>query len=106
MQAPRHLVQLGITGADALDALARIQERIEPALIFLNHLSRTRQSGLCLRITEFEQALLGARKDLLRILLAYQAPVHQVLGSENDPAENRLVLDDANVTVEIEDPRQ
>src|ERR1700682_1530765 len=106
MQAAGHLVQLGVTGADPLDALARVEKRIEPALIFLNHLSRTRQSGLRLRIAELEQALLGARQNLLRILLAYHAPVHQMLGSENDPAENRLVLDDANVAVEIENPWQ
>ncbi len=106
MQPAAHLVELGIARADSLDALTRIEERVQPALIFLDHLRRTRQRGFPARIAQLQQTFFGARQDLLGVFFTRQAPVHQMLRSEDDPAQERFVFDDADVTVEIENPRQ
>ena len=101
-----HLVQLAEAGADALDPLARIEERVQAALVFVDDLSRSDQPGLDLRLAQLEQRLFGAGQNLRRLLVGVDAAVHQVLRGEDDLAQNRLVLDDADVAFDVERLRQ
>ena len=65
MQPAGHLVELGVTGANALYALAGIEKSVEAALVLFDDLRRAGQAGFHARIAELEQALLGAGQDLL-----------------------------------------
>ena len=79
VQAARHLVQLGETGADALDPLAGIEKRIEAAFVVLDHLERGLKPFFAARFAQPQQRLFRAREDLLGIVLGHQRAIHQLL---------------------------
>ena len=107
VQAAGHFVELGEAGADALDALAGVEEGVDAAFVVFAGSGRAcRRPDLTARIAELEQGLFGAGEDVAGLLLAHQAAVHHVLRGEDDAAQDGLVLDDADVAVEIGDLRQ
>ena len=106
VQTARHFIELGEPGADPLDPLAGIEERVQAALILIDNLCRAGQAGFHLRLAQLEQRLFGSRQNLRRLLFAGDAAVHQVLRREDDLPQNRLVLHDANVAFDIEGLRQ
>jgi hypothetical protein len=106
VQAAGHFIELGEAGADALDALAGVEEGIDAAFVAIENLRRGHQAALHAGFAEFEQGLLGAGQDRVGLLFPQQAAVHHVLRSEDDAPQNGLVLDDADVAVEVGDVGQ
>ena len=106
MQPARVLIELQKAGADALDALRRVEKRVDPAVVALQDIRGVDQPALDARFSQLEQGLFGARQDFVWLLLAEQSPVHHVLRRENDPSQDGLVLYGADVCVQVGDVRQ
>ena len=106
VHAAGHFVELGEAGADALDALAGVEEGADAALIALEDLAWVEEAGLDLRIAEFEEGLFGAGEDFAGLFLAEQGAVHHVLRGEDDAPQDGLVFDDADVAVEVGNLRE
>ena len=64
------------------------------------------ETALDARLAEFEQGLFGAGENVAGLLFSEEAAVHHVLRSENDAAEDGLILDDADIAVEVRNVRQ
>ena len=103
---PCHLVELGETGADALDATARIEKCVQTARIILDDVERGHQPLFRARFAQLEQRLFGPGEDVRGVFFARQRAVHQMLRGDGDPAKNRLVPNDPGVAVEIGNLRQ
>ena len=86
-------------------ALAGIEKRVDAAgklsIMFAGEIS---YPGA--RLAEFQQRFFGGSQNLIRLFFANQAAVDHLLRAENQLAQRGLVLDDANVAVEIGDLRQ
>ena len=79
VQPAGHLVQLRKTRSDAAQPRARVQQSVDPALVLIDNLPRANQRGFGAEVADFEQRFLGAREDVLRLVLAQQAAVDQLL---------------------------
>jgi len=106
IQAAGHLVQLEKTGAQSLDALARIEEGVDTILELVDDLCRRGKVVTGGRFAQLEEGVLGTGENLVGFVLARQAAVDHLLRVEYNPAEQRLVFDDARVAVEVRQLRQ
>src|SRR4029077_1672694 len=88
--------------ADALNPLARIEERVQAALVFVDNLRRSNQPGLQLRLAQLEQRLFGAGQNLRWLFVRVDAAVHQVLRREDNLPQNFFVLDDPDIAFDVE----
>ena len=103
VEAAGHLVELDEAGAEALDALAGVEEAVGAALEGVEDLAGIDEVVLGVGVAEFEQALLGAGEDFGRLVIADEAAVDGLLRGDDQVAEERFILDDADVAFEIDD---
>ena len=78
VQAAGHFIQLQEAGAQALDALARIEKGVDAALEVVENSLGIDQRVAGARIAQLEQALFGAGQDLVGLLFADDAAVDQI----------------------------
>src|SRR5258708_791264 len=83
VQTAGHLVHFDEAGADALDALAGIEKGVDAAFELANDAVGTRERVLGTGLAQLEEALLGARQDLFRLLLAQNAAINHLLRIED-----------------------
>src|ERR1700738_2236784 len=106
MQPAGHLIKLSEPGTDPFDAPAGIQKGVEAALKLFDNLGGVGERIRRARLAQFQQALFGAGQDLVGRFLLEASAVDGLLRSENDLAEERLVLNDLDVAVQVGDPGQ
>src|SRR5690348_2676725 len=101
VQPAGHFIELQKSRADALDALAGIEKRVDAALEVVDDRLRIDQRVLRACIAELQQCLFGAGQDLVGLLFADNASIDQLLRSKDDAAQRRFVLDDAYVALQV-----
>ncbi len=94
-------IQLEEAGADALDALAGVEEGADAAFVALQDLVGIQQAALDLGLAELEQGLLGAGEDFVRRFLGHHAAIDHVLRGEDDAAQDGLVLHQPDVGIDV-----
>ena len=106
VQPAGHFIESLEAGADSADALAGIEKRADPPGKLRDHRFGRRQFLARPRLAQLHQRLFGGRQNFVRLLFADQAAVDHRLRAEDQLAQRRLVLDDANVAVQVRDLRQ
>ena len=106
VQPAGHFIQLQEAGAEALDALAGIEKGVDAAFELVQNLLGVHQRVAGARVAHLEQALFGAGQDLVGLFLADNAAVDQIARRKDDAPQDRFVLDDADVAVQIRERRQ
>ena len=106
VQSPGHFIEFCKAGADALDALAGVEEGVDAALVGLDHFAGSAQAVRRSVLAQLHPGLLGAGEDVAGVFLRHQRPVHQVLAGNGDLTENGLLAHDANVAIQIGDTGQ
>ena len=106
VQAAGHLIELRKARAEAADALAGIEKGVRAAGKAFDDTGGRRQLLVGGRLAQLQQRFFGRRQDLVRLLFADQAAVDDPLRAEDQLAQRGLVLDDADVAIEVGDLRQ
>ena len=101
-----HFIELREPRAQPAHPLARIEKRIDAAWKLFDDARRRRQLVPRAPFAQLQQRFFGAGQDLVRLFLADQAAIDHFLRAENQLAQRRLVFDDADVAIEIDDLRQ
>ena len=94
-------VELEKAGADALDALAGVEEGADAAFVPLQDLVGIEQAALDLGLAQLEEGFLGSGQNLVRRFLGHHAAVDHVLRGEDDAAQDGFVFDQADVGVDV-----
>src|SRR5579884_1642308 len=84
MKATRHLIELRKTGADSLNAFARIEESIKTTLKLLNDLRGIRQCIASARFAEAQELLFRAGENLIGSVFLQNAAIDEFLRRENN----------------------
>ena len=106
MEAAGHLVDLVEPAGEAADAPAGIEKRADAAVELLDDVAGPEQLVLALGVAQFEERFFGVAQDDVRVFLIEHGPLDDRLRADDDPAEERLLLDDAGVAFEVVNLRQ